>query len=126
MMVFGWHVIMHMHNISTTAWSSLVFFLLVCYKNHFNIEKPGHNPLILIYKVLKYAWKHTCPQNRSAFTYWEDTASTWLCVVISKYDTEPPPGSILLSFNGTPHLLGYYSHYYSCFSECFSYTCVPL
>ena len=47
-------------------------FLLIRYKNHFNIEKPGHNPLILIYKVLKYAWKHTCPENRSAFTYWED------------------------------------------------------
>ena len=44
-------------------------FLLVRYKNHFNIEKPGHNPLILIYKVLKYAWKHTCPENRGAFTY---------------------------------------------------------
>ena len=47
-------------------------FLLIRYKNRFNIEKPGHNPLILIYKVLKYAWKHTCPENRSAFTYWED------------------------------------------------------
>ena len=47
-------------------------FLLIRYKNCFNIGKPGHNPLILIYKVLKYAWKHTCPENRSAFTYWED------------------------------------------------------
>ena len=47
-------------------------FLLICYRTRFNIEKPGYNPLILIYKVLKYAWKHTCPENRSAFTYWED------------------------------------------------------
>ena len=46
-------------------------FLLICYQNRFNVEKPSHNPL-WIYKVLKpYAWKHNCPQNRSAFTYWK-------------------------------------------------------
>ena len=27
---------------------------------------------MLIYKVLKYAWKHTFPENRSSFTYWEN------------------------------------------------------
>ena len=30
------------------------------------------NSLTLIYKVLKYAWKHKFPENRSAFTYWEN------------------------------------------------------
>ena len=47
-------------------------FVLIRYKKRLNIEKPGHNPLVLIYKVLKYAWKHTFPENRSAFTYWEN------------------------------------------------------
>ena len=46
--------------------------LLICTKKQLNIERPGHNPLKLIYKVLKYAWNHTCPENRSAFTYWEE------------------------------------------------------
>ena len=46
--------------------------VLIRYKKRLNIEKPGHNPLVLIYKVLKYAWKHTFPENRSAFTYWEN------------------------------------------------------
>ena len=47
-------------------------FVLIRYKKRLNIEKPGHNPLMLMYKVLKYAWKHTFPENRSAFTYWEN------------------------------------------------------
>ena len=42
-------------------------FVLIRYKKRLNIEKPGHNPLMLIYKVLKYAWKHTFPENRSCF-----------------------------------------------------------
>ena len=46
--------------------------VLIRYKKKLNIEKPGLNPLVLIYKVLKYAWKHTFPENRSAFTYWEN------------------------------------------------------
>ena len=46
--------------------------VLIRYKKRLTIEKPGHNPLKLIYKVLKYAWKHKFPENRSAFTYWEN------------------------------------------------------
>ena len=47
-------------------------FVLIRYKKRLNIEKPGHNPLVLINEVLKYVWKHTFPENRSAFTYWEN------------------------------------------------------
>ena len=47
-------------------------FVLIRYKKIFAIEKPGHNPFLQIYKVLKYAWKHKFPENRSAFTYWEN------------------------------------------------------
>ena len=46
--------------------------LLIFTKKHLNIERPSHNPLKLVHKVLKYAWKHKCPENRSAFTYWEE------------------------------------------------------
>ena len=46
--------------------------VLIRYKKRLTIEKPGHNPLVLIHKVLKYAWKHKFPENRSAFTYWEN------------------------------------------------------
>ena len=46
--------------------------LLVYYKKHFNIDRTGEHPLKLIYQVLKYAWEHKCPENRSAFTYWEE------------------------------------------------------
>ena len=45
--------------------------LLVCYKRQLNIDRTGDHPLKLINQVLKYAWKHKCPENRSAFTYWE-------------------------------------------------------
>ena len=46
--------------------------VLIRNKHKLNIEKPSHNPLKLIYKVLKYSWKHKFPENRSAFTYWEN------------------------------------------------------
>ena len=46
--------------------------LLIRTRKHLSIERPGQNPLKLIHQVLKYAWNHTCPENRSAFTYWEE------------------------------------------------------
>ena len=46
--------------------------VLIRHKKRLNIENPGHDPLVLIYKVLKYTWKHKFPENRSAFTYWEN------------------------------------------------------
>ena len=46
--------------------------VLVCYKRQLNIDQTGEHPLKLIYRVLRYAWNHTCPENRSAFTYWEE------------------------------------------------------
>ena len=41
-------------------------------KKHFYIQKTGLNPFKIIYKVLKYSWKHKVPEHRSAFTYWEE------------------------------------------------------
>ena len=59
--------------------------VLIRYKKRLNIEKPGHNPLKLIYKVLKYAWKHKFPKNRSAFTYWENDIPSRIDLGKSKY-----------------------------------------
>ena len=36
--------------------------LLVCYKRQVNIDRTGDHPLKLINQVLKYAWKHKCPE----------------------------------------------------------------
>ena len=41
-------------------------------KKHLTIEPAGHNPFTTVYKVLRYAWQHKCPERRSAFTYWEE------------------------------------------------------
>ena len=59
--------------------------LLVKYKKHFNIDRTGEHPLKLIYQVLKYSWKHTCPENRSAFTYWEEDIPPRIDLGKSKY-----------------------------------------
>ena len=41
--------------------------------NHWLVKEPVvHNPLKLIFKVLKYATRNKYPRLRSAFTYWDD------------------------------------------------------
>ena len=41
--------------------------------NHWLIKEPvSENPLKLIYRVIRYAWKNKYPRQRSAFTYWDD------------------------------------------------------
>ena len=41
-------------------------------KKDFYIQKAGLNPFKMVFKVLKYSWKHKVPEHRSAFTYWEE------------------------------------------------------
>ena len=41
-------------------------------KKDFFIQEAGFNPFKMVYKVLKYSWKHKVPEHRSAFTYWEE------------------------------------------------------
>ena len=60
-------------------------FLLIGFKKHFNIDRTGEHPLKLIYKVLRYAWKHKCPEHRSAFTYWEEDIPPRIDLGKSKY-----------------------------------------
>ena len=51
---------------------SAACFSLYKFKRHLTIEPAGHNSYTMVYKVLKYAWQHKCPERRSAFTYWEE------------------------------------------------------
>ena len=50
-----------------------------------NIERPGQNPLRLVFNVLRYSRYHTCPENRSAFTYWEEDIPPRTDLVKYKY-----------------------------------------
>ena len=60
-------------------------FLLIGSKKYLNINRTGEHPLKLIYGVLKYAWKHKCPEHRSAFTYWEEDIPPRIDLGKSKY-----------------------------------------
>ena len=52
------------------------FSAICCFKHHLVIEPPQHNnPVKLIWKVMRYAWKHKQPMRRSAFTYGEPPPS---------------------------------------------------
>ena len=54
--------------------------------NYHLIKEPGtHNPLKLVAKVLRYAWKNKYPRQRSAFTYWDDKRYTRIDLAKSKY-----------------------------------------
>ena len=64
------------------------FALLVShckFRKHLTIEPAGHNPFTSIYKVVKYAWQHKCPERRSAFTYWEEDIPSRIDLGKSKY-----------------------------------------
>ena len=70
----------------------ILFVLLVvslyiahCRKNWFLIEPSRVNPYKLVYKVIKFAWQHKVPVNRSAFTYCEDDTPSGLNLAKDKY-----------------------------------------
>ena len=46
---------------SVSALVSLITLLRL--KGHLTIEPVGHNQFTMVYKVLKYAWQHKCPEN---------------------------------------------------------------
>ncbi len=54
--------------------------------NHLLIKEPvTHNPLKLIFQVLRYAAKNKYPRLRSAFTYWEDKPYSRIDLGKAKY-----------------------------------------
>ena len=70
----------------TQFFSALVGIVyLIYWKRYLVIDKVGNNPFKLIYKVIKYAWNHTYPENRSAFTYWENDIPKRIDLGKSKY-----------------------------------------
>ena len=57
-----------------------------CFLNHWLVKEPvTHNPLKLIYQVLRYAVKNKYPRLRSAFTYWEDKPYSRIDLGKAKY-----------------------------------------
>ena len=60
-------------------------FLLQHYKRHLNMDHVGHSPFTMIYRIVKYAWQHKCPVNRSAFTYWENDIPSRIDLGKNKY-----------------------------------------
>ena len=64
---------------------SAACFSLYKFKRHLTIEPAGHNSYTMVYKVLKYAWQHKCPERRSAFTYWEEDIPPRIDLGKSKY-----------------------------------------
>ena len=57
-----------------------------CFLNQWLVKEPvTHNPLKLIYQVLRYAVKNKYPRLRSAFTYWEDKPYSRIDLGKAKY-----------------------------------------
>ena len=54
-------------------------------KEHFSIELSTKNPLSIVLKVFKYSIKHKYPENRSAFTYWENDIPSRIDLGKQKY-----------------------------------------
>ena len=64
------------YNIAVSTFAFTIFCL--CLSLHFNLNHRFENVQVinhyqLLYKVLKYTWKHKQPEKRSAMTYWEDS-----------------------------------------------------
>ena len=75
--------------VSITIVQVLIFSgWLVCFqlsKQQYFPEQPSRNSLLLIFKVLKYAFKHNQPTWRSAFTYWESSIPSRINLGMQKY-----------------------------------------
>ena len=80
--------------LTTIAWSlfEVCLFTIVlstrsCFKSHWFLSRePGEsNPYKLTYRVLKFAWKHNHPIQRSALTYWEDSIPSRIDLGKNKY-----------------------------------------
>ena len=61
------------------------FLLLHRNRSHLYIQPTRRNPIKKVYLVLKYAWNHTIPERRSAFTYWESDVPARIDLGKSKY-----------------------------------------
>ena len=77
--------------LSCLSFCIILFFLIVSLclahrrKRWFLIETGRVNPYKLVYRVIKYAWKHKIPVCRSAFTYCEDQQPSRLDLAKRRY-----------------------------------------
>ena len=60
-------------------------FYMYYKRKDFVIEQTTKNPLSIVVKVLKYSLKHRYPENRSAFTYWENDIPSRIDLGKEKY-----------------------------------------
>ena len=66
--------------------NSMTLCVFACFDYKF--EHTGvlkKNPYKLVYQVLKYAWQHKSPENRSALTYWENKIPSRIDLSKEKY-----------------------------------------
>ena len=63
----------------------LVILCMKCSKFFFLMERRSRNSLLIIYKVLKYAYLNKYPERRSAFTYWENDIPSRIDLGKQKY-----------------------------------------
>ena len=81
-MIFGWMIL------TPSIIQCILFILGLCIirksKNVF-INPIQNSPFKLIVNVIKFAWKHKYPVNRSAFTYWENDIPSCINLGKNKY-----------------------------------------
>ena len=93
--------------------SSLVIALSCLFNHRFEcVKPPKRNPYRVVYEVMRYAWRHKAPTNRSALTYWEDRTPSRIDLAKKRYggpfvDQEPEDVktfwyilAVILSFSG--------------------------
>ena len=72
--------------IMTFLFISVALCLHVCFYNYYElVGTQKNNPYKIVYNVLKYALYHKSPENRSAFTYWENEIPSRVDLGKSKY-----------------------------------------
>ena len=65
---------------------SVALCLHACFYNYYElVGTQKNNPYKIVYNVLKYALYHKSPENRSAFTYWENKIPSRVDLGESKY-----------------------------------------
>ena len=72
--------------IMTFLFISVALCLHACFYNYYElVGTQKNNPYKIVYNVLKYALYHKSPENRSAFTYWENKIPSRVDLGKSKY-----------------------------------------
>ena len=72
--------------VMTFLFISVALCLHACFHNYYKlVGTQKNNPYKIVYNVLKYALYHKSPENRSAFTYWDNKIPSRVDLGKSKY-----------------------------------------